>query len=194
MRRHLPDFPIIALLFALPLLMFWQQTLGGRTLLPTENLFQYEPYASYREVARAPDTPHNALLDDLVLENLQWKSFMRESIAQGERPLWNPHQFAGIPFLASGQQSTLYPFSLLYYVLPLPAAYGWFTVVQLWLAGVFMFLFARGLGIGRPGAALSGVVYQLSAFFVVSAVFPMIIAAAVWLPLILLMTENVIRR
>jgi len=194
MRRRLPDTLIALLLLALPLILFWPQTLGGRTLLPAENLFQYPPYDAYREVAQAPAVPHNALLDDLVLQNLQWKSFIRESIAQREIPLWSPHQLAGVPFFAAGQQSTLYPFSLLYYVLPLASAYGWFTVVQLWLAGLFMLLFARGLGLSRPGATLAGFVYQLSAFFVISAVFPMIIAAAVWLPLLLLMVDHVIQR
>ena len=193
MRRRLPDILILALLFALPLVMFWQQTLGGRTLLPTENLYQFEPFATYREVVRAPE-PHNALVSDLILENYQWKTFIRQSIARGEIPLWNPHQFAGIPFLAAGQQSTLYPFSILYYVMPLTAAYGWFTVVQLWLAGAFMYAFTRGLGLQRTGAVVSGIVYQLSAFFVISAVFPMIIAAAAWLPLLLLMIEYVIRQ
>jgi O-antigen/teichoic acid export membrane protein len=194
MRRFLPDTAVIALLLLLPLILFHQQTIGGQTLLPVENLFQYEPFASYRAEAGAPSLPHNALVSDLILQNYQWKSFILESLALGEVPLWNPHQFSGIPFMAAGQQSTLYPFSLLYYVLPLWLAYGWFTVVQLWLAGVFMFAFARGLGIGRGGAALAGVVYQLSGFFVISAVFPMIIASAVWLPLILLMIEYVIRQ
>jgi O-antigen/teichoic acid export membrane protein len=184
----------LTLLFLLPLVVFWPQTMGGRTLLPTENLFRDEPFATYREVAGAPAVPHNALLDDLVLENLQWKSFIRQSLAQGEIPLWNPHQFAGIPFMAAGQQSTLYPLSVLYYVLPLPLAYGWFTVVNLWLAGVFMYLFARGLGMGRAGGTLAGLIYQLSAFLLTSAVFPMIIGAAVWLPLILLMIEFTIRQ
>jgi hypothetical protein len=55
MRRCLPDATLVMVLLALPLLMFWQQTLGGRTLIPTENLYQYEPYATYREVVRAPD-------------------------------------------------------------------------------------------------------------------------------------------
>ena len=194
MRRRIPDLLIIALLFALPLIMFWNQTVGGRTLLPTENLYQYEPYASYRDQAGAPAIPYNHLVSDLVLQNMQWKTFIREQLAQGEFPLWNPHQFSGIAFLAAGQQSILYPFSILYYVLPLSAAYGWFTVVQLWLAGVFMLALVRGLGIGRAGGAVAGVTYQLAAFFVISAVFPMIIAAAVWLPLILLMIEWVIRR
>ncbi len=194
MRRRLPDILIIVLLFCLPLVMFWQQTIGGRTLLPTENIYQYEPYATYREVVKAPDVPHNALLSDLVLQNYQWKMFIRESIAQREIPLWNPYQFSGIPFLAAGQQSTLYPFSLLYYVMPLWAAYGWFTVVQLWLAGAFMYGFLRGLNVGRFGSTIAGVTYQLSAFFVISAVFPMIIAAAAWLPLLLLMIEFTIQQ
>ena len=194
MRRFAPDISIIALLFLLPLVMFWPQTVGGRTLLPTENLYQYEPYATYREVVKAPDVPQNHLVSDLVLQNMQWKLFTRQSISEGEIPLWNPYQFSGIPFLAAGQQSTLYPFSLLYYILPIAASYGWFTVVQLWLAGAFMYFFLRGLGIGRFGGTVAGVTYQLSAFFVINAVFPMIMGAAVWLPLLLLMIEFTIRQ
>ncbi|MFN8561940.1 MAG: hypothetical protein U0703_10030 [Anaerolineae bacterium] len=164
MRRFSRDVWIILLLLVLPLLMFWQQTVGGKTLIPAENLYQYQPYAAYREQVGAPSVPYNALVSDLVLQNFQFKSFIRQSIAEGEIPLWNPYQFSGIAFFAAGQQSTLYPFSLIYYVLPLAAAYGWFMVSQLWLAGVFMYLFARGLGVGRPGGAVAGVVYQLSAF------------------------------
>lgn len=192
-RRISPDLLSFALLFALPLVMFWQQTVGGRTLLPTENFYRDEPFATYREVVSAPEVPHNGLLDDLVLENLQWKTFIRQNIAEGEIPLWNPHQFAGIPFMAAGQQSTLYPLSLLYYILPLPAAYGWYTVANLWLAGVFMYLLGRSLGVSRAGSALAGVVYQLSGFMLASVVFQMIIGAAVWLPLLLLMIEYIVR-
>jgi len=173
--------------------MFHQQTLGYRTLLPTENLYQYLPHFAYREVVSAPEIPHNHLLSDMVLQNYQWKWFIREQLAAGEVPLWNPHQFAGIPFLAAGQQSALYPLSVIYYAMPLPSAYGWFIVVNLWLAGVFMAWFMRGLGVNRAGATLSGAVYQLCGFMIASAVFPMIIGAAVWLPLILLMIENIIR-
>ncbi len=194
MRRRLPDILIFALLLLLPLLMFGQQTVGGKTLIPAENLYQFQPYAAYRDQVGAPAIPYNALVSDLVLENFQFKSFIRQSLAQGEFPLWNPYQFSGIPFFAAGQQSTLYPFSLIYYLLPLPAAYGWFMVSQLALAGMLMYLLMRGLGIGRAGGAVAGVTYQLSAFFVISAVFPMIVAAAVWLPLILLMIEFIISR
>lgn len=190
MRR---DLPIIALLFFLPLILFWPQTMGGKTLLPAENLYQWEPFYTYRDEAGAPDRPHNHLLSDLVLQNMQWKTFTRQQFADGEIPLWNPYQFAGIPFLAAGQQQVLYPLGVLYVILPLAAAYGWFTVIHLWLAGVFMFGFVRALGTSRFAAVLAAITYQLCAMLVTSAVFPMIIGAAIWLPLILLAVEFILR-
>jgi hypothetical protein len=188
------DIAILGWLFVLPLILFSAQTLGGRTLLPTENLYQSLPYAAYRAERGVPDVPHNALLSDLVLQNMQWKAFIRQNIAAGELPLWNPHQFSGIPFLAAGQQSAFYPLSILYYALPLPAAYGWFTVITLWMAGAFLYAFLRGIGVGRAGAAVGGTVYGMAGCFVASAVFPMILGAAAWIPLLLLMIEWIIVR
>ncbi|RMF51477.1 MAG: hypothetical protein D6749_07705 [Chloroflexota bacterium] len=194
MSAHRADLLNLLLLLAPPLILFAQVTLGGRTLLPADNLYQYQPYAAYRAQLGVPEVPHNALLSDLVLQNWQWKQFIRQSLANGELPLWNPYLFAGVPFLAAGQHSALYPFSLLYYILPLESAYGWFTVSQLWLAGALMYVFLRGLGLGRAAALIGGVIYQLNSFFVASAVFPMIIASAIWLPLMLLMCEAILSR
>ncbi|MBO9308342.1 MAG: oligosaccharide flippase family protein [Chloroflexi bacterium] len=188
------DWLNLLLFLALPLVLFWQVTLSGRTLLPADNLYQYQPYAAYRAQLGVPAVPHNALLSDLVLQNWQWKHFIRQSLAEGELPLWNPYLFAGVPFLAAGQHSALYPFSLIYYILPLERAYGWFTVVQLWLAGALMYAFLRGIRLGRFAALIGGVAYHLNSFFVASAVFPMIIAAAIWLPFLLLMCECILLR
>ncbi len=192
-QRVAPDLLLIFSLLLAPLLMFHQQTLGDRTLLPSENLYQHLPHSAYRDVVKAPAIPHNHLLSDMVLQNYQWKRFIRAQIAEGEIPLWNPHLFAGVPFLAAGQHSALYPLSVMYYVLPLSAAYGWFVLVNLWLAGVFMAGYMRSIGVNRAGAILAGLVYQLSGFMIAGAVFPMMLAAAVWLPLILWMIENILR-
>lgn len=193
-KRRLPDLILMLVLFLLPLGMFWQQTLGGRTLIPTENLYQYAPFNVYREVVSAPAVPHNHLLSDLVLQNFQWKSFTLQQLELGEIPLWNPHQFGGIPFLAAGQHSMLYPFSLLYVVLDLPVAYGWFTVLNLWLAGLFMLAFVRSLGLGRGAGLLAGIVYQLGGFILSSVVFQMMVGGYAWLPLMLWMIERLVRR
>jgi O-antigen/teichoic acid export membrane protein len=185
---------LIALAFSiLPLLLFGPVTLGSQTLLPLDNLFVGEPWASFSKQLGV-NRPHNALLSDLILENYAWKRFIVENIQSGRLPLWDPYLFAGHPFLANGQHSALYPFSLIFYVMPLTKAYGWFTVLQFWMAGLFTYIFLRVLGANRLGSLIGGIAYQLSGFLVVSVVFTMVLAAAVWLPLVLTMIEVVIRK
>jgi O-antigen/teichoic acid export membrane protein len=192
-RNITPDILIAIILFVLPLMTFWGQTVGENTLLPADNLYQSAPYATYREEVGAPEVPHNPLLSDMVFQNMQWKAFIRDSIAAGEVPLWNPHQFAGVPFMAAGQASTLYPLNALYYIMPLAAAYGWFVVVNLWIIGLTTYGYLRGLRLRRAGAVIGAVTFQHSGFLLASAVFPMMLAGVAWLPLLLLMVEYTIR-
>ncbi len=192
-RNITPDILIALVLFILPLMTFWPQTLGGSTLLPADSLYQHAPYAAYREQVGAPAVADNAQLSDMVLQNMQWKAFIRDSLAVGEVPLWNPHQFSGVPFMAAGQASTLYPLSVLYYVLPLDAAYGWFVVLSLWIIGLTTYGFVRGLRLRRASAMIAAVTMQLSGFLLASAVFPMMLGGVAWLPVLLLMVEYIIR-
>ncbi|HEM47334.1 MAG TPA: hypothetical protein ENO23_09865, partial [Alphaproteobacteria bacterium] len=166
LSRWLPDAGALFILLLLPLVLFWPVAAGSRTLLPADNLYQWEPYRAFAPDLGVDLPPHNELLSDLVLENLVWKEFIVESLRAGQIPMWNPHLFGGVPFLAAGQHSALYPLSAVFYALPLARAYGIFTVLQLWLAGVSMYTLARVLRLGRWGALVAGITYQLSAFFV----------------------------
>ena len=190
LRRFRPDLLALALLTVLPLIWFGPVLFTGKTLLPYDNLYRFEPWQSLQ-----PDVaPHNELLSDLVLENAVWKLHVRRTLQQGELPLWNPQLFTGAPFFAAGQASTAYPLSALFYVLPIEVAFGWFTAIQLAIAGANAYLLGRVLKL-RPVAALfSGVAFQLSGFMVVSVVFTMVIAAASWLPLLLATIEKVIQK
>ncbi|MHB0876111.1 MAG: YfhO family protein, partial [Anaerolineae bacterium] len=185
------DALAIAVLIILPFLFFWPVIFGGATLVPADNLYQWQPWQS-----QAPQlgvgAPHNELLSDLVLENYAWKLFLRRSISAGELPLWNPYLFTGVPFLAAGQHSALYPFSLLFYVLPLERAYGIFSALQLALAAVGAYAFAKAIGANRGGAFVAGAAYAFSSFMVVSVAFTMVIAAAAWLPWCLWAVERLI--
>ena len=154
-RNRRSDLLILLGLFILPLILFWSVTIGGQTLLPVDNLYQFQPWKSAAEQFSA-QVPQNQLLSDLILENYAWKHYIVQSLQQREVPLWNPNLFAGAPFLANGQHSAYYPFSVLFYLLPLTAAYGWFTVSQLFLAGAFMYLLCRVLGLGRLGSQSVG--------------------------------------
>ena len=192
LRAHRADFLIALGYLVLPLLLYGSVTLGARTMIPADVLFQWTPWnAAAAEFDALP--PHNALIGDLAIQNTPWKQFTLDSLRDGEIPLWNPYLFAGAPFLANGQHSMLYPFSVLFLVLPLAKAFGWFALSQVWLAGLSMYAFGRILGLRRGGAALAGLVYQGAQFLIISAaVFPMIVAAVVWLPLLLGCVERVI--
>jgi O-antigen/teichoic acid export membrane protein len=191
---HLPDLVILVLLLLLPLLLYAPVALGSKTLLPVDTLFLHEPYR-----AAADDLgvgyPQNHLVADLILENYVWKQFLGDAIQNRELPLWDPYIFAGHPFLANGQHSGLYPLSIIFYVLPLWRAYGIFAWLQLGLAGVFAYIFARVLGIRRLGGLIAGITFQFSGYMLVSSVpHPMNVAGASWLPFILAMVELIIRQ
>lgn len=185
---------IMAGFLILPFLFFGSVTLGQKTMLPVDNLFQWLPWASYAD-ALGIEHPQNHLLSDLILQNYAWKHFIQQSLQERTIPLWNPYLFAGVPFLAAGQHGAYYPLGLMFLALPLAKAYGWYTVLQLWLAGLFTYFLGRVLGQRRGSAFLAGLVFQSCGFMLVSAaVFPMIIGAAIWLPLLLACLEMAIQR
>jgi O-antigen/teichoic acid export membrane protein len=177
----------------LPLLLFAPVAFGPKTLIPADALFLFEPFRS-AAADLGVTVPQNPLLADLILENYVWKRLLLQALHNREFPLWDPYIFAGHPFLANGQHSGLYPLSIVFYILPLWRAYGVFTWLQLGLAGVWMYLFARTLGAGRLGSLIAGITYQFSGFMVVSVVHPMIVAGASWLPFILAMVERVVQQ
>lgn len=192
LRRYQHDFWLVAGFLILPLLLFGNVVLTGQIMVPADNLFQWQPWQAATDEFGL-DRPQNALITDLVIQNYPWKQFIRESLSQGELPLWNPHLFAGMPFLATGQNAGYYPFSIFFLLLPLSQAYGWYTISQLWLAGMLAYFLGRVLGLKRPSSFILGLVYQGSGFMLTSAaVFPMIIGAAAWLPLLLACIEKIV--
>jgi len=184
LRRCAPDLAVAVVLLALPLALFAPVTLGARTIVPYDALLTdpvYRPAIEARGVAR----PQNGLVADLVFQNLVWKSYLVDRVRAGRVPLWNPELAGGMPFLAAGQHSALYPLTLLFLALPPDRAFGWNAVLNLWLAGLSMFVLGRTLRLGRFPSAWMGAAWSLSPLFVANAVFPMIQAGMTWLPLIL---------
>jgi hypothetical protein len=156
LRAYKGDLLVILGFWLLPLLFFGGVTLGSRTMLPADNLFQWAP-GSAAAVEFGIEYPQNHLITDLIIQNYPWKRFVLTSLQDGELPLWNPYLFAGAPFLAAGQHSAYYPFGvLLFLILPLAQAYGWFAVSQLWLAGVLMYAFGRILRCAAPARLSPG--------------------------------------
>lgn len=179
-----PAVGIAAALLALPLALFAGVTLGGRSMVPFDALRSDPVYRQAIEAAGV-DYTQNGLVADLVYQNVVWKGHLQRGIEDGDPPLWSPYIAGGMPFLAAGQHSALYPTSLLLLFMRPDRALGWGALVNLWLAAACMYVLGRALGLGRFAAVLMGLAWSASSLFVANAVFPMIQAGMTWLPIIL---------
>lgn len=114
--------------------------------------------------------------------------FAANAVRHRVLPLWDPYLFGGQPYLADVQSGILYPINLLAF-----AAFRTFdyrkledlAILHYALAGVFAYVWARQLRIGRFGAFVAGIVWETSGFLVAHFGHYNLIAAAVWVPLVL---------
>ena len=115
---------------------------------------------------------------------------VQQSYRAGEIPLWNPYNFAGLPFLAQWNTLALYPPSLIYILMPLPWSLNCFNLLHLFLAGLGMFCLARRWLQDGRAASVAAVAYAFGGLTVSSLMWPNNIAALGWLPLVLLAGER----
>ncbi len=118
---------------------------------------------------------------DLNLWNLL---FLREQIAAGTLPLWNPHVYCGQPFLANLANSVLYPPVLLFLALPIPWAFSADLVLHVALAGAGAYALTRALAGSRAAGLVAGLAYGLGSNLImrVHAGHIVLLHAAAWLP------------
>src|SRR5439155_1992445 len=115
-------------------------------------------------------------------------AFAARYVRVGVLPLWDPYLYGGQPYLADVQSGILYPPNLLAFLLFRGFDYRkleYLTIAHYAFAGVFAYFWARQLRIGRFGALVAGIVWETSGFLVAHLGHYNLIAAAVWLPLVL---------
>jgi hypothetical protein len=100
---------------------------------------------------------------DILSEHVGIKSILQRSIFdEGRFPLWNPSMNCGLPAFANPQAMLLFPFDLLYLVLPLERATNLVVVLNVLLAGLSFYLLGRALLRHRVSAFVGAAGYMLS--------------------------------
>lgn len=115
----------------------------------------------------------NPLLRDVTYQIQPWQLFVRRELRAGRLPLWNPHQFSGGPFWSNGQAAPLFPLHLLFAALPLQLGFVLLPWLRLTLGGCGAWLLARKLGLSRPAALLTALIFPLSGMLVSFLLYPM---------------------
>ncbi len=130
---------------------------------------------------------------DLFAEFLPRHAHAGAWLARGEIPLWDPHQIAGLPFLATLQGGVLYPPNALYAWLPTGLAMGLLGFVHVFLSGIGTYALCRELGGSPAGAGLGAVTFMLGGSTLFALYHPNAIDSLPWLPLALVCTARLAR-
>jgi hypothetical protein len=124
------------------------------------------------------------------------RNFYTEFVqATGRFPLWNPLLFGGMPFIDGMHGDIFYPPSLALFWMDARTMWGWKMALHVFLAGLFMLLWLRGLGLRRGPAFFGGLVYMMGAHMV-SLTYPggdgkLFVAALA--PLVFWLAERAVR-
>src|SRR5258706_6811282 len=91
------------------------------------------------------------------------RDFAAQSLKAGLGiPLWNPYIFAGMPYVAAmGVGDIYYPTALLRQLLPVDIAMTWGLIAHVVLAGLFMYVFCRAIGLGFRASLIGGAAYMM---------------------------------
>jgi len=185
------DWACAAVLVLLPALFLAPSLFGGRVLLPADLMLLSSPWRDAGRVAYPEFRyAHNGMFDPLC-QHYPWKTYYSRSFRAGRIPLWNPYEFGGQPFAATGQPAVFYPPNLLFALIDPARAFGFVAFFHLALAGLSLFALAREMGC-RPAASLAGAIaFQFTGLFVVTLEFTSYLATMAWLPLIVLALRRV---
>lgn len=184
MRLHTqterPFWPLAIGVFAALVVVNYFPIFLGRVPFPRDMVLQFSAWWGFHLGEPRQDY---ADIGDLVTSFYPFRSLISRAISESTLPLWNPYLLSGTPFLANSQSALFYPLNFFYFVLPLPVAWTVCIVLRMFLAAVFMALFARSMGASRAGAILAATIFASCGFMTMWQGQPMG-DAAVWLPLI----------
>lgn len=141
-------------------------------------LFNYQPW----EDARPPEFREPAEVAREPLHFYAWYTFLHDTAARRDSPLWSPRELCGVPFMALWSTRVFSPFSLPVYLLPLMDALQLAAMLKLLVAGWSAFYVARRLGFSAAPALFVAVAFELSGVFLLWHAYPLSDVVP-WLPL-----------
>ena len=133
---------------------------------------------------------------DLMTFFLPWYTFLGERLRDLAVPGWNPHLLSGAPFAGDPESGWMYlPAMLLFSLFPAAdTAFKGMVVLQLAIAALSTYLFARVLGMGALASLVAATVYLLGPFLHWNTHCCLIFSQfATWIPLALLGAELALR-
>jgi hypothetical protein len=119
-----------------------------------------------------------------------WKLFAKECLQTGSLPAWNPFVCCGMPFIANLQSAVFYPFTILFCIFNFPSALRFYLTIQMFLCGLFAYLFVRNLNLGRFPATGIAIIFSFGGYILTRQEFLSHFSTDIWLFGILLFKDS----
>ena len=181
-------FVLVAFIFFYKTIFFGQIPFPGDLLIS-----EYSPWKFYSYLGYNPGSyPQKAQYFDVIRQLYPWKTLAIELLKNGQFPLWNPYSFSGSPLFANVQSAVLYPFNMLYVILPQVLSWTVLVMLQPLLASFFTYLYAREIKISKLASFLAAISYGYSLYMSVFLEYNTIGHTILWLPLTLLSIDKML--
>jgi hypothetical protein len=126
-------------------------------------------------------------------QNFPVRALAAQILAKGALPIWNPFIFGGMPLMASVYGGAFYPPNWLFLLFPAKLAMNAVVITTYHLALFGTYLYSRRIGIDRAGALVAAIAFSYGGFMINHLAQTSRIAAAAWLPWVLLAIESLAR-
>ena len=169
--------------------LYGPSLVGQKVLLPLDILTLPGVFIPRGE-GLSPRAPHDSVLSDLIYTGEPGRRFAAGEIQAGRVPLWNPYQFAGVPYLFP----KFSPIWLLGTTFSSAVMVAWMQMMLALITGTGAYVFCRRvLQVSFWPAAIAAWCYPLTGFFVLWQGYP-ISYTVLWFPWLLLAVDRTMRR
>lgn len=184
-----------SLLYLILTCLFFYKVFLGLIPLPSDMIMgSYFPWLAYEKGTSGLGVPvKNPKLSDAISIFYPLKDLAANQVKSGELPLWNPHMFGGYPLYTSPTLGLLFPTSILYFLVSTPLAWTIQTMLQPFLACLFMYLFLRYLRLKKTASFFGGLVYGFGGFSILWLQWNGQATASLFLPLLLLFFDKYLK-
>jgi hypothetical protein len=175
--------------YAVLVLLLFHRLFLGEVLDAGTDVFEQPPFFSVAPADYKVYT--NTIQGDAWRQHGAWQQYQYEAAREGRFPLWNPHEYMGMPFHGNGQTALLHPFSWPFYFFEPADVRGPLACVRLWLSASVMCLLLHRWGLSPGAAFLGGVCWMFAPFNIRWLHWPLA-HSSLWLPVLLLALDRLL--
>ena len=192
---HRFKFWIFVFFGVLTAVFFYQTVFLGKIPAPTDSLVGlYHPWRDLYAATNPRGVPFkNFLITDPVRQQIPWRKVGIDLWKNGHIPTWNAYTFVGARLDSNIQAAVFYPLNILFLLFNFTVAWSILIIVQPYVASLGLFFYLRAHKRSLIASTFGAISWAFGGFSIAWLTWGTIMQSAMWLPIILLSLDNLIK-